>query len=263
MKKKLFALTAVMVLVLSMGMTALAKNPSAEEDEDTTPVTPNQPVVDDTPDQDGFATSATTTIGGTSVTLDFTWQLINIYVNATDAQQKELEKYWDEESDEVAAAYIKTLFETVTGYTSSADAANAPFLKDFFGLELPAGVTMPAEGIDITINAPYAQAGDTVWFMLHLKDDGTWEYIKTTAGNGTLTGRFTSLSPVYVIGAPDAKAPANAGTTGTTSTTEAKTAPATTAPKTGEFAGVEVAGMLALISAAGIVVYTKRQKTVR
>ena len=36
--------------------------------------------------------------------------------------------------------------------------------------------------------------------------------------------------------------------------------PATTAPKTGENAGVYAAGMIALLSAAGIVVYTKRQK---
>lgn len=259
MKKRLLTLMAAMVLTLSMGMTAFA-TPSVNVDEDTTPENPNQPVVDDTPDQEGFATSATTTIGGTTVTLDFTWQLLNIYANATEVQQKELEKYWDEESAEAKDAYIKTLFETVTGYTASADAQNAPFLKDFFGLELPAGVTMPAEGIDITINAPYAKAGDDVWFMLHLKDDGTWEYIKTTAGNGTLTGRFTSLSPVYVIGAPGAKAPAAAGTTGTTTTTDTKTAPATTAPKTGENAGVYAAGMIALLSAAGIVVYTKRQK---
>lgn len=257
MKKRLFALATAMVLTLSMGMTAFAKESSSEEN-DTPPV--DTDIVDDTPDQEGFATSATTTVGGATVTLDFTWQLLNIYVNSTDAQQKELEKYWDEESDEVAQAYIKTLFETVTGYTASADDANAPFLKDFFGLELPTGVTMPAEGIDITINAPYAQAGDDVWFLLHLKDDGTWEYIKTTAGNGTLTGRFTSLSPVYVICAPGAKAPATTGTTGTTTTTDAKTAPATTAPKTGENAGVYVAGMLALLSATGIVVYTKRQK---
>lgn len=115
---------------------------------------------------------------------------------------------------------------------------------------------MPAGGIDITINAPYAKAGDTCWFLLHLKDDGTWEYIKTTAGDKTLTGKFTSLSPVFVIYAPEATAPA--------ATAPAAAAPAATsttkAPKTGEFSGIYVAELLALISAAGVVLYAKRQR---
>ncbi|WP_075721237.1 LPXTG cell wall anchor domain-containing protein [Roseburia sp. 499] len=248
MKKRLVTLVAAMVLTLSMGMTAFAAE---------------SPVVDDTPYQEGYATSATTTVGGVAVALDFTYNEINIIAQSTAAQQAELLKFFDAESKAAQDAYVKTLFETVTGYTSSTDANKAPFVKDFFSLELPAGTTMPAEGIDITIEAPYASAGDSVWFLLHLKDDGTWEFIKTTAGNGTLTGRFTSLSPVYVICAQDAKAPAAAGTTGTAATTATKTATTTTAPKTGEFAGIYVAGMFALISAAGILVYTKRRKTVR
>lgn len=245
MKKKVLAVIAAMTMTLSMGMTAFAAN---------------SPVVDDTPDQEGYATTATTTIGGVAVTLDFTWDEVNMYAQATEAQRAELLKYFDAENEAAMNAYVKTLFESVTGYTASADANKAPFVKDYFSLDLPAGVTMPAGGIDITIEAPYATAGDTAWFLLHLKEDGTWEYIKTTAGNGTLTGRFTSLSPVYVICAPEAKAPAGTTTAAPAATTTAKTTTTTTAPKTGDFAGVQVAGMFALISAAGIAVYAKRQK---
>ena len=242
MKKRILAVVAAMTMTLSMGMTAFAAS---------------SPVVDDTPDQEGFATSATATIDGVSVALDFTWDEINMYAGATSAQQAELLKFFDAETEEARNAYVKTLFETVTGYTASTDADKVPFVMDYFGLELPAGVTMPAGGVDVTVEAPYVTAGENGWFFLHLKDDGTWEYIKATVGNGTLTGRFTSFSPVYVIYAPDAKAPA------APATTTAKTADTTKAPKTGEFAGIYVAGMLALISAAGIVVYAKRQKAVR
>lgn len=232
MKKRIFSFVAAMVLILSMGMTAFAAG---------------SPVVDDY-----FATSATTNVNGVPVELVFDYY---IYDAATEIEAAELDKYFFAETEEAADAYVKTLFESVTGYTSSTDPAKAPFVMDFFGLRLPEGFTMPAGGIDVTINAPYVKAGDTQWFMLHMKADGSWEFIKSTAGNGTLTGKFTSFSPVYVICAPDAKAPAATTTTNATTTTKA--------PKTGEFVGIYVAGMFALISAAGILVYTKRRKTVR
>lgn len=241
MKKRILALAAAMVLTLSMGMTALAAN---------------SPVVDDTPDQEGYATTASAVIGGATVALDFTWDEINMYAQATDAQRVELLKYFDAESEAAQDAYVKSLFESVTGYTAD----KAPMVKDYFSLDLPEGYTMPAGGIDITIEAPYAQTGDNCWFLLHLKEDGTWEYIKTTAGDKTLTGRFTSLSPVYVVYAPGAKAPATQATATPAPTTQATAKTTTTAPKTGETVGVQMAGMLALISAAGIVVYLKKQK---
>lgn len=252
MKKKLFSVALAMVLSLAMGMTALAAN---------------SPLVDDTPDQEGFATSASAVVNGQTIELDFTWSDTNMLYSATDAQFEQMLKYFynDELTEEQYDAQIKSLFETVTGYTASTAAEDAPFVKDFFGLDLPAGVEMPAGGVEVTVSAPYAQAGQNVWFMLHLKADGTWEYIPTTVGNGTLTGRFTSFSPVYVIGAPNAKAPASAtpSTPEAPATTTPNTTTPTKAPKTGEFNGIYVAEMLALLSAAGIVVYVKRQKAVR
>ncbi len=67
-------------------------------------------------------------------------------------------------------------------------------------IKLPDGVTMPKDGIDLPINVDGVKKGDANYFLLHLKEDGTWESVKTTAtADGVLTGHFTSLSPVYVV----------------------------------------------------------------
>ncbi len=265
MKKRLFALATAVVMTLSMGMTAMAA-PS--------------PAVDDTPNEEvrgKFAESATAVIGGKVVQLDFTFNEYNLKKEATGAQLEQLEYYLvsDVETKHVRA---KELFEKVMG-----DRQEDVINNDYFGLALPEGYTMPTEGVEVTINAPYAGKGDYTYYIFHCKADGTWEYIPTTEGNGTLSGRFTSFSPVFIMRVPktntlapsgnneapstgnaEAIKPATVGNTTTASTQNVASATSkTTAPKTGEFTGIYVAGMIAMLSVAGIVVYIKREKAVR
>lgn len=301
MKKRLLALVTACVMTLSMGMTVFASE---------------SPVVDDTPSESSkqnYAYSATAVIDGNAVELDFTWHLFNLWAEATDAQKEQLDYYMptdsvpagDEEAKqrfkEKVNARTRELFEQVMGYRNEEVIYN-----DYFGLSLPSGYIMPAEGVEVTINAPYAGKGDYTYYIFHCKEDGTWEYIPTTEGNETLSGRFTSFSPVFIMRVPKADTtstpdstepteeteptnptstvtetePTNTASTVTetkteptnpTSTvTETKTEPTNTtstvtakAPKTGDFTGIYVAGMLTFFSAAGIAVYIRKQKEVR
>lgn len=231
MKKRLVTLMAAMVLTLSMGMTAFAAD---------------SPIVDDTQDFD-VIDGATTVIDGQTVDLEFDYYLLD----TTEAEEAEIEKYLGETDKEALQTKLKELVEKTAGVTYS-----GYDYFDWFGISLPEGVTMPQGGIDVTFDASYVHAGDYV-VVLHLKADGTWENVPCKVENGKIVCKFTSLSPVFVMVLRDAKA---LNTSATTTTNAATT---TKAPKTGEFAGIYVAGMFALISVAGIVVYTKRQKTVR
>ena len=270
MKKRLFALVAAVVMTLSMGMTAMAA--------------PSPTVTNSLAGK--FAESATAVINGETVNLDLDWGLrrekltqqqcesVDYYypmeVTRTDEEWQKLMQKQDERARE--------LFEKVMGYRDESVVIN-----DWFGLALPQGYTMPAEGVDVTINAPYAGKGVYTYYIFHCKADGTWEYIPTTEGDGTLSGRFTSFSPIFIMRVPKANTlapsgnneapstgnaeaikPATVGNTTTTSTQNAASATSTTtAPKTGEFTGIYVAGMIAMLSVAGIVVYIKREKAVR
>ena len=236
---------------------------------------------------------ATAVINGETVDLEFDWGLNT--KTLTPEQKAQIEYYmpssvpeeWEPIPGEDSAARRERvlkkdaersceLFEKVMGYRTE-DIGR----KDFFGLSLPAGYTMPAEGVEVTINASYAGKGDYAYYIFHCKADGTWEYIPTTEGEGTLSGRFTSFSPVFIMRAPKAVAPsgntetpstgntetiklATVGNTATASTQNVANATSkTTAPKTGEFTEIYVAGMLAMLSVAGVVVYIKREKAVR
>ena len=272
MKKRLFALATAVVMTLSMGMTAMAApSPSI-----TGPLAGK------------FAESATAVINGETVALKFNWTLSTknftqeqkdslayyLPTGPIEAGDKEAEQRLFEKQDERA----RELFEKVMGYRDENVVAS-----DMFGLSLPAGYTMPSEGVDVTINAPYAGKGDYTYYIFHCKADGTWEYIPTTEGDGTLSGRFTSFSPVFIMRVPktntlapsgnneapstgntEAIKPATVGNVTTASTQNVANATSkTTAPKTGEVTGIYVAGMMAMLSVAGIVVYIKREKTVR
>ena len=275
MKKRLFALATAVVMTLSMGMTAMAAK---------------SPVVDDTPSDEGvkyLASSATAMINGQKVELEFTWDYLNMRAEATDAQLQQLNYYMPTDSvpagDEEALQRFREktkertreLFEKIMGYRDESAER-----KDFFGLALPTGYTMPAEGVEVTINAPYAGSGEYDYYVFHCKENGTWEYIPMVEGNGTFTGKFTSFSPVIVVQVPKQKTssnteapstgntevikPTTVGNTATTSTQNVANATSkTTAPKTGEITRIYVAGMIAMLSVAGIVVYIKREKAVR
>ena len=99
---------------------------------------------------------------------------------------------------------------------------------------VPEGTTFP---VTITFAVPGVTAGTKV-AVLHY-NGSAWETIEATAGAGTITATFTSLSPVaFVVDKNTAS-----------SSTAAKTT--STSPKTGESSMVVVAGMLAMIAAAG------------
>lgn len=282
MKKRLFALATALVMTLSMGMTVFASE---------------SPVINDTPDQETsgkFAESAIAVIDGKTVELDFTWRANNMYALATEKQKEQLDYYMPNDL-EIVHARTRDLFEQIMGYRNEEVVYN-----DYFGLSLPSGYTMPAEGVEVTINAPYVGKDDYKYYIFHCKEDGTWEYIPTTEGDGTLSGRFTSFSPVFIMRIPKASVPTTEETpsekdttetlttvpetTGGTTTTTTATAPVTTAtapatttamaetstatsttkaPKTGDFTGIYAAGMMALMSTAGIVGYIKKQREVR
>ena len=279
MKKRLFALVAAVVMTLSIGMpTMAAPSPTATDSV-----------------SGKFAESATAVINGETVDLEFDWGLNT--KTLTPEQKAQIEYYmpssvpeeWEPIPGEDSAARRERvlkkdaersceLFEKVMGYRTE-DIGR----KDFFGLSLPAGYTMPAEGVEVTINASYAGKGDYTYYIFHCKADGTWEYIPTTEGDGTLSGRFTSFSPVFIMRVPKTNTLAPSGNTETPSTGNTETikpttvgntttastqnvasaTSKTTAPKTGDFTEIYVAGMLAVLSVAGVVVYIKREKAVR
>ncbi|NLK77701.1 MAG: hypothetical protein GX284_08335, partial [Clostridiales bacterium] len=132
-------------------------------------------------------------------------------------------------------------------------------------------------GVDVTINAPYAGKGVYTYYIFHCKADGTWEYIPTTEGDGTLSGRFTSFSPIFIMRVPKANTLAPSGNSETPSgnagaiksmtaqnaTVSSTNNLSTTAPKTGENVGIYVAEMLAAISGVGAIVYVRKMRKVR
>lgn len=95
-------------------------------------------------------------------------------------------------------------------------------------------VSLPVDfdKVTITFDVSGVVAGQSVT-VLHMLPDHNWEILPATAGNGTVTATFTSLSPVaFVVGA--------------------------TSPKTGET--LPVFAILAVICLAGTVVCTRKVK---
>lgn len=247
MKKKLFALAAAMVLTLSMGMTALAANSPVIDDgnDDVDPYIPS-----------GYVDFAFAEVDGQLISLNIEADTATMISNANATQQAVLNQLFNAEEQKISENGLKNLINNVAGYNFTGTKA-----LDWFDLSLQPGQTIPAGGLKISLITASVEAGDTV-VLLHLKADGTWESVPVEVKDAEVIGTFTSLSPVILVNLKGAEKI----TTGTPSTAPSETpttktaATTTTAPKTGEFAGVSVAGMLALISAAGIVVLTKRQK---
>lgn len=117
---------------------------------------------------------------------------------------------------------------------------------------------IPADGL-VTFTVPGVQAGDNM-AILHLTGSG-WELIPVEAvGNGMITGRFTSFSPVAFVKLPKPLAGPVQGTTpgafqaGQQSGTS--TTSAVGSPKTGS--ACSVLPILAMLCAAGIIVCGKK-----
>ncbi len=97
-----------------------------------------------------------------------------------------------EESEQLAAALdvFSDLLKVQTGsIVTAVEKCGWLDIRNVGNMDLTGGrpIEFPAPGI---------VPGDEV-VVLHLKADGTWETIPSTAGNGMITGTFTSLSPVF------------------------------------------------------------------
>ncbi len=165
-----------------------------------TPETDNPPAdmpETDNPPADVPSTGATAVVDGQtlSVTVNETG------ANATDVQKTEMDAFMqelgsmegltEEEKNKKEEEAYNSLFQNKGGLNVTVKGAHGSM-----DLSLP-GVTFPAEGIKITFTAKDVKATDRI-VVLHLTADGTWEVIRdAVAGDGTITGTFTSLSPVF------------------------------------------------------------------
>ena len=142
----------------------------------------------------------------------------------------------------VEAANVVVNGQNVAVTISSVSPATVSEAKKVAEINLPASATvlkvvdvsLPVdfEKVTLTFEVSGVKAGQKVT-VLHMLPDHNWEILPGTAGNGTVTATFTSLSPVaFVVGA--------------------------TSPKTGET--LPVFALLAVICLAGTVVCTRKVK---
>ena len=142
----------------------------------------------------------------------------------------------------VEAANVVVNGQSVAVTISSVSPATVSEAKKVAEINLPASATvlkvvdvsLPVdfESVTLTFEVSGVKAGQKVT-VLHMLPDHNWEILPGTAGNGTVTATFTSLSPVaFVVGA--------------------------TSPKTGET--LPVFALLAVICLAGTVVCTRKVK---
>lgn len=121
---------------------------------------------------------------------------------------------------------------------------------DAMDVSVPEGTPMP---VTITFDVPGVGA-DTKVAVLHY-NGSAWEVLEGTAGNGTITATFTSLSPVaFVVDKNTATGTSNGSNTSTGSSSSVS-------PKTGEDLGMLTATFAAavLVLGAGCVFFVKRK----
>ena len=121
---------------------------------------------------------------------------------------------------------------------------------DTMDVSVPEGTPMP---VTITFDVPGVGA-DTKVAVLHY-NGSAWEVLEGTAGNGTITATFTSLSPVaFVVDKNTATGTSNGSNTSTGSSSSVS-------PKTGEDLGMLTATVAAavLVLGAGCVFFVKRK----
>lgn len=180
MKKKLLTIALSMVLCLGSTMTVMA-NPSSTK-----------------------TSGASMNVNGQNFEVQQD-QWSAYYATASENEIKALDSYYEVvgagidsnmSEEEMAAAYEKNYIAFVKAQTGI-EVASMP-VHYMTEIPLPAGLTEAdlAGGVAITFTAYGISAGDNI-VVLHLKKDGTWEQISATAGDGVITGTFTSLSPVF------------------------------------------------------------------
>lgn len=179
MKKKFLATVLSAVLCLGMATTVFGAQSSSA---------------------DNSAMTGTTVIGGQTVDVTvnhIVWNSEGIVSREMGSFLQKNNAIWDDSSlteeeqykkqDALYSEFFKektNLNVTVNGAVGSCD------------LSLPEGVSIPEGGVKITFPAPWIEKDDTV-AVIHMKADGTWEIISDAiAGDGVITGTFTSLSPV-------------------------------------------------------------------
>ena len=174
-------------------------------------------------------TVATPVLAAPSVTAEDVAAPVDAVVTVVNGQEVELTV------EPVEEAVVETVYDKVeTATTSSSTETHT--VAAIVEVSLPAGVTMPAEGLAITFDVDGIVAGDHI-YLLHQKADGTWETITPSkVADGKVTATFTSLSPVAIV----------------------KVVDEATSPKTG--APLAVAPIVALVCVAGTVGCARKMK---
>lgn len=123
---------------------------------------------------------------------------------------------------------------------------------DAMDVSVPEGTPMP---VTITFDVPGVGTGTKV-AVLHY-NGSAWEVIEATAGNGTITATFTSLSPVAFVVDKNTKT----GTTSTTTSNSTSSSSSSVSPKTGENTGMLASAAVVAVLAlgAGCVFFAKRK----
>lgn len=118
-----------------------------------------------------------------------------------------------------------------------------------YDVSVPEGTEFP---VTITFNVSGVTANTKVAVLHYDTEKGAWEKVEATAGAGTITATFTSLSPVAFV----VDEATSTGTTAAATTASGKS------PKTN---GTTIALVLAIIAlaAAGSVTYLVKKKNVQ
>lgn len=222
MKKKLLTVVLSTVLCIGMTMTALAA-----------------------PSPSVTSSSAVAVVDGQNISVSVVSGYGNNLSSAQSTVVNELQS-----SLATAENPEKVYMDLIKAQTSAkVDKINSMGVVDIVA---PAGVDL-SKGVPITFSANGINAGDQV-IVLHLTAAGTWESISATAGNGTITGTFRSLSPVIYF-----KVSLTPNYTNTV--TSAPASNDTTSPKTGETNMPIAVLVMTLLAGCGIVVYGKRRNS--
>lgn len=135
---------------------------------------------------------------------------------------------------------------TATISEASVAAPSADTVEEILGSDFVEGMTVKdvmdvsvPEGTEFPVTITFSVAGitaDSNVAVLHY-NGSAWEKVSATAGNGTITATFTSLSPVAIVA--DTAASSSEGEAGAVS------------PKTGETVPVALIGAIAVLAAVG------------
>lgn len=120
-------------------------------------------------------------------------------------------------------------------------------------ISVPDGTVFP---VTITFAVP-GVAADSKVAVLHWTGSA-WEVVEATAGDGTITATFNSLSPVaFVVGGGEANLTESGNTAGESNAAES----AKKSPGTGETNVMLWAGMVAVVALGGMVLTYKKRKS--